>query len=72
MRAIVTVKIEPQLEKTNLEKQAGSCSLQYNSLCTDVEGKHHSFLCEGESVDRILREVGKKYGHITRVEVIKD
>jgi len=70
MRAIVTVKIE--VEKMTPGKRIGVCPLPSTDFCTDVDGKHHSFLCEGESVDRILREVGKKYEHITRLEVIVD
>jgi hypothetical protein len=80
MKAIVTVKLKrPWIHHNPRDKKTGRCPLcerkdgkyEYRT-CTDTTGSHHSYIEEGENREETYQKAKKKYGHVTRVEVIHD
>jgi len=80
MRAIVTVKLPRNPKHTPRNKQTGKCplfrppyqrfELQGKFTCTDTTGSHHSYIEYGSSVNDIWNTAKRKYGHVTRIEVV--
>jgi len=68
-KAIVTVKLDKNPEHDPHNKKVGVCPCS-NEVCTDVTGQHHSFLMEEESFAIMEEKAIKKWGHVTRIEVI--
>lgn len=73
MRAIVTVKLKRYPIHDPRNKIVGPCPLGgRTSKCTDVTGSHHSYIEVGKDLDDIYARAKRKYGHVTRVEVLKN
>lgn len=79
MRAIVTVKfdgIKPEFDESGkVQKVSGVCPIKYEfveTYCTDVYGKHHSYIERGNDLADIERKAKEKFGHVTRIEVIDE
>lgn len=79
MRAIVTVKfdgIRPEFDENGkIQKVSGVCPIKYpltTTYCTDVYGKHHSYIENGNDLADIKRKAKEKFGHVTRIEVIDE
>lgn len=72
MIAIVTVKLKRDSTHDPRNKIVGACPLGgRTSKCTDVTGSHHSYIEVGKDLDQIYALAKRKYGHVTRVEVLE-
>ena len=73
-KAIVTVKLPPNPKHDPMNKIVGACPLNNGYQCSDLKGSHHSFIVEHEdylcAVDDLKRETERKYGHVTRIEIV--
>ena len=69
MQAIVTIKLPKNPHHNPQQKKIGKCPAN-GKLCNDITGEHHSFLMEGENIGDIIKEVKKKFSHVTRVEEV--
>jgi len=80
MKAIVTVKLPRNSNHDQRNKKTGKCPLfrppylpfevQGEFPCTDITGSHHSYIEYGESLMEIRQTAEKKFGHVTRIEVL--
>lgn len=83
MWAIVTVKTvltdeekwtAAHIASRQKTKVAGNCPINTRNQCTDVFGEHHSIVVQFQdgfnSVELLRQDMEKKYGHVTRIEVI--
>lgn len=71
MKAIVTVKLPRNPRHNPRNKVTGMCPLKENGVCTDITGSHHSYIEEGEDRFEIYWKARQKYGHVTRIELVK-
>lgn len=76
MRAIVTIKfdnIQPErdAETGRIVKVVGICPVD-RTYCSDVYGKHHSYIEEGIDLQDIERKAHLKFSHVTRIEIIEN
>ena len=71
VKAIVTIKLKRNINHDPQHKKTGRCPIQ-NCICTDITGSHHSYIETGENRDEIIGKARKKWGHVTRIEVIND
>jgi len=69
MKAIVTIKLPRNPRHNPRNKQTGRCPIK-NTPCTDITGSHHSYIEEGKDIKDIKEKAKKKWGHVTRIEVI--
>ena len=76
MKAVVTVKLPRNPKHDPRNKQSGMCPLSkrlsYVVWCTDITGSHHSYTETGVSRKDIEREAKRKFGHVTRIEFVRD
>ena len=74
MKAIVTVRLPSNPDHDPRNKKSGKCPLfkEYagSFLCTDITGSHHSYIEYGEDLKRIREKAERRFGHITRIEVL--
>lgn len=71
MKAIVTVKLPRNPKHNPKRKLTGNCPLSGNCICTDTTGSHHSYVETGDNHTEIKLLAQKKYGHITRIEIME-
>lgn len=71
LKAIVTVRIHRNIKHDPLNKLLDVCPLNFENLCTDATGEHHSYVEEGNSFTDIKNKAARKFGHVTRIEEVK-
>jgi len=72
VKAIVTVKVSRPVRHDPFNKKTGPCPVNPEMICTDVTGEHHSYIETGNSLEHIRNLARAKFGHVTRIEEIKE
>lgn len=68
MMYLVTVTVPGTVGHDPKNKVTGPCPVS-GETCTDITGKHHTFLVESSLDRESVREAYEfKYGHVTRIE----
>lgn len=69
MLYMVTVTVEGTVGHNPLSKVSGPCPVT-GKRCTDVTGKHHTFLVSARVGADEVRDIYAKTHHVTRVEAV--
>jgi hypothetical protein len=76
MKAIATVKLPRNPKHNPSNKVKGECPLSkqigVSIYCSDATGEHHSYIEEGKTIAEIEDKAKRKFGHITRIEILEE